>query len=382
MAASSLAWSPAHWGRGGADVIRSVARWWLKEFLALFPAAVADSLMDRGSKRLVLSGDEDTGMVIVELQTERGRMLASTRIPQADFAPDLIDEFLRSQRLGRRDVAMGLRVPPECIFARQLLLPRQVERTLGTVLTQDLLGKTPFREEHIFHDHVVHRLGDKLDVRQWIVKRHFINDAVKALGLQADDIAFVEAGVQGEDSRPCIRLQRATATRDRWIPRAFAILVISACALAILAVSLRYYRQQQALAGLAAELAVTRTKAQRVRAALDKLESERASLLRLRAQKNGPGVLDVWEEVTRVLPAHSWLTEMRLSGPPGSEEQQLTIAGLSPAAATLVGLFDRSPLFREAALTASISLDPTEGKERFAIQAKLRNVDPLRTAAR
>ena len=29
-----------------------------------------------------------------------------------------------------------------------------------------------------------------------------------------------------------------------------------------------------------------------------------------------------------------------------------------------------------------ISIDPTEGKERFAIQARLKSLDPLKTAAR
>jgi len=54
-------------------------------------------------------------------------------------------------------------------LVRQLLLPRQVERTLRTVLAQDLLGKTPFREDHIFHDHIAQRAGDKLHVRQWML---------------------------------------------------------------------------------------------------------------------------------------------------------------------------------------------------------------------
>jgi general secretion pathway protein L len=150
----------------------------------------------------------------------------------------------------------------------------------------------------------------------------------------------------------------------------------------MLAAGLKYQRQQRVLDDLAVELTATRAKAQRVRAALDKLESERASFVRLHAQKNSPGVLEVWEEVTRVLPSHSWLTEMRLAGIPGSQEQQLTLAGLSPAAATLVGLFDRSPLFRDVALASPISLDPVEGKERFVIQAKLRTLDSLRTAER
>jgi len=79
-----------------------------------------------GSKRLVLSEDEGLGIVVVQLQTERGRMLASARIPQSDFAPHLIDGILQSQRLGRHDVAMGLRVPPECYqrLARTYTRPR------------------------------------------------------------------------------------------------------------------------------------------------------------------------------------------------------------------------------------------------------------------
>jgi general secretion pathway protein L len=377
----SLAWFPVNWGRDGADLMRRAARWWLREFLGLFPARVAEWLVDRGSKKLILS--DDAGLVVVELQSERSRSLASSRIPHVDFGPDLIDDFLRAYRVARNDVVIGLRVPRECIFTRQLLLPRQVERALSSVLLQDLMAKTPFREEHIFHDHVAHRSGDnKLHVRQWIVKRQFIGDAAETLGLHGNDITFVEAEVQGEEHRPCIRLQRRAGTGGRLVPRAFAILVFSACALATLAGGLKYQRQQRVLDGLAVELAATRATAQRVRTAVDKLESERAGFLRLRAQKNGPGVLEVWEEVTRVLPSHSWLTEMRLAGLPGSQEQQLTIAGLSPAAATLVGLFDRSLLFREVALTAPISLDPAEGKERFVIQAKLRTLDPLRTAER
>jgi len=55
------------------------------------------------------------GTIVVQLQTERDRMLASARIPQADFAPELVDGILQSKQLGRHDVAMGLRVPPECI---------------------------------------------------------------------------------------------------------------------------------------------------------------------------------------------------------------------------------------------------------------------------
>ena len=122
---------------------------------------------------------------------------------------------------------------------------------------------------------------------------------------------------------------------------------MSACALAVLTVGLRYQRQQRVLDTLAVELDTTRSKAQRVRASLDKLGANHANLSRLRVQKrDAPSLLDIWEEVTRVLPSHSWLTELRLSDVSPGKEQQIVITGLSPVAASLVGLLDRSPMFR------------------------------------
>jgi general secretion pathway protein L len=84
----------------------------------------------------------------------------------------------------------------------------------------------------------------------------------------------------------------------------------------------------------------------------------------------------VWHELTRVLPAHSWLTELRLSETP-DKTQQVAMNGLSAAASSLVGLIDQSPLFGETSLTAPIATDPIEGRERFALQAKIKR--PIQT---
>ena len=60
----------------------------------------------------------------------------------------------------------------------------------------------------------------------------------------------------------------------------------------------------------------------------------------------------------------------------------MTITGFSSAAASLVGLVERSALFRDASLTAPISLDHSEDKERFAIQASIRKQDQIEKASR
>jgi general secretion pathway protein L len=380
MSVGSLTSSTSRLTEIGANLVRRAGQWWLQEFLAFFPQHIAEWIIDSGAKSLLLSGEG--GAVRLQVRNERRRSLATTRINGADYAPDVIDAFLRAQRLGRADVSIGVQLPSERVFARKLLLPTETERLLDHVLVQDLLTKTPFRLEDIYHDHIIRRFGDRLHVWQWVVRRQFVADVIEELGLQTGELAFVETDFEGDGPRPCIRLKRARSNQGRDLRWALAILTASAFLLAGSAVGLKYHRQQQVLDALAGELTATRAKAQSVRAAMNKLEAERAGLLRLRAHKEAPNLLDAWEEISRILPAHSWLTELHLSGAPAGDEQQLAITGFSPAAASLVGLIDRSPLFRDAALTSQISVDATEGKERFAIQAKLRADDPLRTAAR
>jgi general secretion pathway protein L len=116
-----------------------------------------------------------------------------------------------------------------------------------------------------------------------------------------------------------------------------------------------------------------RQQAQEVRDAFTKLEHRQNSFSRLFARKrHAPALLDIWDEVTRLVPSDSWLTELHVTDASPSPDFRLAVSGFSTAAAKLVATFDRSPLFREAALTTAIALDPTEQRERFALQAMVR----------
>src|SRR5262249_24972252 len=133
------------------------------------------------------------------------------------------------------------------------------------------------------------------------------------------------------------------------------------------------WQQQSTLETLDAQLVALKPKAEKIRAAINKLEHEQTLLLRLRTRKsNTPSFIEIWNEVTRVLPVHSWLTELRFSSDSSHQGQYLTINGFSTAATSLVGIFDASPLFADAALTAPIAIDQTQGRERFTMQIKIK----------
>jgi general secretion pathway protein L len=383
MARYSFTLPVSQWGAKLADPLRRLGQWWLAEFLALFPSRMSGWLMDRGSRTLLLAADEDA--VMLQLLGDRRRPLASARLGRAGFAPEAIDAFLRSHRLQRKHVRLGAWLPAERIFARQLILPVEARRSLDAVVVQDLVAKTPFHLEDIHHDHVAQKRDGKIVVSQWVVRRTFVSDLAQGFGLDVGDLAFIESegDSTGDALRPVLRLARASGDRSRWPQVASLMLGGTAAMLAVVILWLAYTRQQSVLETLAAETTVARAKAQSVRAAMDKLDNEWASVAQVRSRKRDtPGVLDVWDEVTRVLPSHSWLTELRVSGAPGSKDQQMTITGFSAAAASLVGLVERSALFRDASLTAPISLDHSEDKERFAIQASIRKQDQIEKASR
>jgi general secretion pathway protein L len=362
------------------ELVDGFGRWWLREFLGLFPQRVADWLVDSGGRTLVLAPGADA--VAIRLKTDRGRLLASARVVRADYSTDLIDEFLRHHRCGRARLSIGLGLPDEQIFRRSFALPLAARRALDAVAVQDLLAKTPFELDDIHHGHRVRREGDRFVVAQWVVRRAHVAAAAGALGLDADEIGFIECPDAGADGAPASIVTRrpSAASRNRWAQRIAFGLACTALLLAAAVLTTRYQRQQALLDGLQSEIAAATAKAKSVLSAIDKLRQEQAVVQRLRAERNEPGLLDVWEEATRVLPVHTWLSELRLSETP--QGRQVVLSGFSAAAAGLVPLLDASPMFAEAALVGPITMDQAEGRERFIIQAKLKDPASPRTASR
>jgi len=85
----------------------------------------------------------------------------------------------------------------------------------------------------------------------------------------------------------------------------------------------------------------------------------------------GPSFADLWEEVSHILPDGAYLTELRLlEEKPG--ERQVDLVGFADSAVGLPALFDKSPMFVEASLTAPITPNAQDKKEAFSLRARVR----------
>jgi general secretion pathway protein L len=78
-----------------------------------------------------------------------------------------------------------------------------------------------------------------------------------------------------------------------------------------------------------------------------------------------PPVIDLIDEVTRLLPDDIWLQQFQLMG------SELRIQGRADGSQRVIGLLDESELFRSPEIIGSISIDPRTGQEQFRSQAQV-----------
>ncbi|WP_315769814.1 MULTISPECIES: PilN domain-containing protein [unclassified Bradyrhizobium] len=359
------------------DWAQSAFAWWCREAVDLLPQRFVAALAPAGRPRLLV--DRDDMEVRLRLHDPRSGVQAG-ETTHAGKVTTAIASMLQRHGLDRRDVDLGLRLPADSVFGRDLVLPREAKGAIDTIVPQDLLRRTPFKAEDIYCDHVTATSPDgRIAVRQWVTRRHHVKLAADQLGLAVAQIDFVVFG--DDQASPSIRLTRPVAAR-KTSTVVIAVLGTLAVLLGSGIAALTFARQQATLDRLDAEIVVARKGAERVRVLVDQLREQRTTLSRLRLQRSEvPGLIDVWDEASRILPKHSWLTELRIVEGPNLRSASVTMTGFSAAAPSLINTLAGSKLFADAALTSPVAMDPIESRERFSLQARIRVPDAFKEVA-
>ncbi len=347
--------------------------WWRGELWGLVP--------ERGRKWLAGAGP---GVVLAEVETGFQILAEDATRPGAAPGPAPLSRAEALSALARMAdsgtaATVGIRLPQSKCFQRKVELPKAARNDAGQILSFNLERATPFKLRDVYTAHVVEEeAGSKGKLRflQLVTKREAVDALVadvKAAGLE---VAFVDCWDNQPSSGLSLNfLEASTASRGRrsaTLPRALAALVLLLAASAFL---LLLTSHGSALAELQAQTAKMRTQAAEVRRVLERSDAAVAGLARLHRLKLGqvPSI-EVLEEISRVLPDSVWLSDLRIEG------DTLDISGLAKAGAALPSLLEQSPLFADAALTAPLTLDPREDKERFSLRVRVKQPVAARQA--
>jgi general secretion pathway protein L len=313
------------------------------------------------------------------------RCVDQRHTPLWSVGADEISESSLEEALARRGVArhaakVGLEIDSAAFFIRRFDIPAVALNNLPKLLVADVERKTPFRLDDVVYGHTVEKhpaSPDKLRVSLWILRRDFIESAIAASGIQYSDVSFIRPAASSQTAGPAPVITIARAVNASYKYRYLALGLCAATLLfGAIGVGATLWRQSALNEELDAKIQEASTRATRVRQVVDRASSESRLLSVLRnVRRNEPQFADLWEETARILPDGAYVTDFRLSEPKPNEKA-LDIVGFADSAVGLPALFNKSPLFADAGLTAPITPDPRERREGFTLQTKLEQKHP------
>jgi general secretion pathway protein L len=348
-------------------------RWWISEIQSLLPASMK-KLTHQPAHRVVLDfGASSIGIIECRGQheTELGQYLFEQ---DEGVLPEVVKPLLDKLEMNGTEVVIYL--PQDEVLCKTFTLPIEAEENLHEVLGYEMDRQTPFKAEQVYFDHqIVERLTERgqLRVQMIVVPRSLLEKIVANVtnwGLSPDVVTASYASTP--DSDHCVvpgfnllPKERRSANGHPW-NRLTKYLAIAAAVLVIVAISLPLLLQQATIDDLEGQIASLKQEAD---AALD-LRNEITNIvtesrLFLDQKQKRPPVIEMLNELSRILPDHTWLQRLEI------KNKKVTIQGVSSDASALIELIENSGMFQNATFQSPIVQDPRTGRYRFQIVADL-----------
>lgn len=343
------------------------ARWWLSELREALPDRWLEWVNGKAADRVDLWRDGDCVGCRVVLENRD----VETRIPASRFNAATLAGWLAERGLNREEVIVSPILSRELFFPRELNVPKLALGALPRILEQEILRRTPFQLSDVWHGATVpeHVTGEVVAISHWIIRKDRAEAALSELGLTSRDVDCLAIADADGRALPVIDFRAAGDSDPPWALRMVRLLAAAALGAVVIGFAVFEWSQASIAASLERDLAEARQGAQGGRDGLD-------PAARLFAMKGGVSALQIWDELSRILPDHTFLTETRMA------DGRVTLSGFSGDAARLVRIIDQSPLFAAATLASAITPDANEHKERFSISFRLRSVRATRASGR
>jgi len=371
--------------------------WWIGELAPLVPAAPRSEIQRRRTRPILEFCDGEAILWTPQLKDGNVTLVQAARIDlsgdSASVAAAGRDAIAALAPYGSSTQSTAPRIvvalAPRQVLRKELVLPAAVEEDLRRTLAYDLDRHTPFRQEQLYFDVAVvgRDLANRTIRVQWAAALRNVVDAARK---QAEDWgAVVVAVVPGPaamgrqklnllpaEGRPRPRLWRRWQV---WAPMALVAIVALAAVLVPLAQKRDY---TVALLGQTEEARVQAEGADALRREFERQQNDYNYVL---AKKySWPGTIQILDDVTRVLPDDTWITqlEMKTTVKGKDIQREVFMRGESANGGRLISLLEDSRLVDQVVLRSpTTKLQPGPG-EVFDLGGVLRaSTPPVQRAA-
>ncbi|HXJ01738.1 MAG TPA: PilN domain-containing protein [Micropepsaceae bacterium] len=340
--------------------MRVFLSWWFGQLAGLLPDFVTRDSAGLTDAAILDIGNDTATLLIRAKGT-------STSIAQASADEAGLGELSAALREEKSvPPSLLLRLPPEWVLKKSMSFPAAARRDLKNLLGFEIDRETPFAREEIYWNYGVRRQDmarGRLEVDLFLVPRRPVDPLIEAArragldpkGVEIDSgpLGISVVPISGEAPNNPVRSERPL------VPRA-----AMAGAFALVLIATPFVYQEWAIASADATIASLEDRANEA-AHLRQSADQLAQTGDFFKRNNRGSGLATLAAVTRALPDDSYLTAFTLRG------TRLTLSGLSPSAAQLVGLFAHSPVFREPSFDSPVVGSENGDLERFTISVSL-----------
>jgi general secretion pathway protein L len=358
-------------------------RWWMRMLASLVPAGPRAAL-ERRRMRPVIAFDTDH-VSVWQAQTRDGKVeLAEiARVALAGDANAVATEGRAAlARLSRPGAPLKVVVAlaPRMVLQKSLVLPAAVEQDLRQALAYDLDRHTPFKPDELYFDvQVVARdaARGQLRVELATARRAQADAAIaQAQAWGAKVIAVTPTTPPAVPAADLNLLPQDMRNGARFAKRwQFWLPIVALLAVALVAVVLPLWQKREYAIALNEVAGVAMQRAAISESLRSQLERQVGDYnFALERKYAYPGTVRVLEDVTKILPDDTWLTQLEIKTSARGKDAQRDVAlrGESANAGRLVTLLEDSKLFTQAApRSPTTKIQPGPG-EIFDVGAQLK----------
>jgi general secretion pathway protein L len=355
-------------------------RWWRGELVQLLPMTVRARLQHRQLLPVVAYSETQWELWVPSLENDR-----VTRVKQAVFEMSGEPETRALQaREAMTHLAspVALSLPASLVLRRTLVLPAALEENLKQALAYDLDRHTPFRGDELYFDaRVIGRNSARGEIQvalATVQRAHADRIMAQLRDAGAEIVALLANPPENIESKLNLL---PTESRPSWEPWQRWAAIIGAVLIVLLlaaVITLPIWQKRTNAIKLRQQADIAHIQAmevERLRSELDRLVADYDFVPEHKGTY--PSTVHLLNEITKVLPDDTWLTQMELKNTVSGKEtrHEVFLRGESEHASRLVTLLEESGLVAQAAPRSPITAIPGGG-EMFDIGAKIKQLQP------
>jgi general secretion pathway protein L len=261
---------------------------------------------------------------------------------------------------------------------RRIALPLATEENLGQVLAFEMDRLTPFNPDDVYFGHRVaarDAAAEKIQVDLGVSRRDLVDARIAELvqvGAVVQGVVLADDAARNDRPIDLMPERKAdTEASDMRLVR--RVLVGAVLALAAVALALPVWQKRETVIALLPQVDRARGEAEaagKLAGELEKLTNDYNFLL-ARKHSNPPALAYV-EEMSRLLPDQTWVSQLdlRVAG----KVRELQIQGETASSSRLIELLQQSQLVQNAAPRGTVTRGMLPNTERFLIAAEARSM--------